>query len=224
MSWSANTPLIPPFSLDLHTFRSPMQPFVTYQTLLDPIIEPPRGQVQDVLIAQNGMFLHRQRAEFTAIVPRVWVPAPGLPGVRALGAQEMFKLHVPQVPAALVHHMETRGRVPQPFVETFFYLDWSDGEWQVHQPTQQQTAGRVQPLGVEEGKSSYQRAAIEVHTHPDGCDQFSDLDTQSATGFRVFALITNLSTTPKWVVRVGNEGSFLPLTAHTIFAGVQSCS
>lgn len=201
-----------------------MQPFVTYQTLSTPLIAPPTGRVQDVLIAQNGVFLHRQRPEFTAIVPRVWVPAPGLPSLRPLGAHEMFQLHVPPVPAALVREMEVRGRVPQPFVETFFYLDWEDDHWQLHQPEQQQASGRVQPLGVEQGRSTYQRAAIEVHTHPDGCDRFSDLDTQSATGFRVFALITNLTTSPKWVVRVGNEGAFLPLLAHRIFVGVPSWS
>ena len=197
-----------------------MQPLITYQTLVDPIIAPPKGQIQDILIAQNGLFWHRQRDEFTAITPYVWVPAPGLPALRPLGAPEMFQLHVPKVPAALVQQMEARGRQPQPFVETFFYLFWEADHWQLHQPEQQQSAGHVQPLGVEQGDSPYQRAAIEVHTHPHAHDQFSDLDTQSATGFRVFAIITNLGTTPKWVVRVGNEGSFLTLTAHTIFEGV----
>src|SRR5579883_2222965 len=187
-------------------------PLTHYRPLTEPTLSPARGQVQDVLIAQNGLFLYRQRPEFTAIVPRLWVPAPGLPGVRALGQGDpTFALHVPRVPAVLVRMMAVIGRQPDPFVETFFYLAWSEGEWQLHQPPQQQTPGYVQPLGVEQGESPYQRAAIEVHTHPDGCDQFSDQDTQSATGFRVFALITNLTTQPKWVVRVGNEGSFLPL-------------
>jgi len=114
------------------------------------------------------------------------------------------------------------ARQPHPFVETLFHLVWdyASSQWQLHQPEQQQETGHVKPIGVEHSQSPYQRAAIEVHTHPDGYDQFSSLDTQSATGFRVFALITNLSTDPQWVVRVGNEGHFLPLEPTTVFAGV----
>lgn len=201
-----------------------MNPLINYRTLTGPIIERPSGQIQDILIAQNGLFLQRQRTEFTVILPRLWVPAPGLPGVRPLGEYETLQLHVPKVPAALVRQMVSVARQPQPFMETFFYLNWEDDHWQLYQPEQQQTAGWVQPLGVEQGRSAYQRAAIEVHTHPDGYDQFSELDTQSATGFRIFALITNLSTIPKWVVRVGNEGFFMALPAHTIFEGVDSCN
>lgn len=194
--------------------------FIHYHPLTDRLLESPTGSIQDVLIAQNGLFLQRQRTEFTAIVPRLWIAAPGLPGVRALGAADQtFRLHVPRVPVDLVKSMEALGRRPQPFVETLFHLVWDNQQWQLYQPQQQQSGGHVQPLGVEQSDSPYQHAAIEVHTHPEGCDQFSSLDSESATGFRVFALITNLSTRPKWVVRVGNEGHFLPLEPTTIFEG-----
>lgn len=168
------------------------------------------GSVRDYLIASNGIFVRAERPDFSAIIP---VLSLSFPGLRPVAPR--LTLRRSRISANLVSQMIAIARSPQPFVETLFYFHWNQNEWKLTVPPQMQTHSSVQP--AETANNDYQTATIEVHSHPPNARTFSTDDTQIATGFRIFAILTDVNTHPQLIVRVGIDGIFWAIPSQCVF-------
>jgi hypothetical protein len=175
------------------------------------------GSIRDYLIAGNGIFVRAERPDFSAIIP---VQSLLIPGLKSIAPR--LTLRRPRISANLVSQMIEIARSPQPFIETLFYLHWKQDEWTLTVPPQVQTHCSVQPILSNTPDNNYQTATIEVHSHPSNARTFSAEDTQIATGFRIFAILTDVDTAPQLIVRVGIDGMFWSIPAHWVFDVVSS--
>ena len=187
------------------------QPLIGYHFIAQSSLPQQRGSIRDYLIGSNGIFVRAERPDFSAIIPVQSLLFPGLESVTP-----RLTLRRPRVSLELVAQMITIAKMPQPFVETLFYLQWKD-DWQLIVPPQQQTQNSVQPILSQTSDDCYQTATIEVHSHPPNATEFSADDSKIATGFRIFAILTNLDSTPKLITRVGIDGIFWSIPTEWVF-------
>lgn len=103
-------------------------------------------------------------------------------------------------------------------IEALFHLRYvpDENRWRLDIPPQERTAISVIPTEDGEG-SSYQLALVEVHSHHQMEPDFSPTDDDEEQGFRIYGVIGNIFTTPRFRVRVGVYGNFLELPAEQFF-------
>ncbi|MGG6265374.1 hypothetical protein ACQ4M3_24665 [Leptolyngbya sp. AN03gr2] len=187
------------------------QPLIGYHFIRQDSLPQQQGCIRDYLIGANGIFVRAERPDFSAIIPLQSLSFPGLAAVTP-----RLTLRRSRVNANLVSKMIAIAKTPQPFVETLFYFQWKE-DWQLILPSQLQTQSSVQPVLPGTSDNCYQTATIEVHSHPPGATTFSAEDTAIATGFRIFAILTNLDTSPRLITRVGIDGVFWSVPSHLVF-------
>lgn len=196
------------------------QPLIGYHLIEQDSLPQQHGTVRDYLIGSNGIFVRAERPDFSAIIPVQSLTLPGL-----MSVTPRLTLRRPRVDAALVSRMiaiafgnsEAPAQAPRPFVETLFYFCWDQNHWQMIVPPQVQTCTSVHPVLPQSANNDYQTATIEVHSHPPNATSFSAEDNQIATGFRIFAILTNVDTTPQIITRVGIDGVFWTIPTHWVF-------
>jgi hypothetical protein len=185
------------------------QSMIGYHFIYDSLPQQ-TGSIRDYLVGSNGVFVRAERPDFNAIIP---VQSLSFPGLASIAPRLTFRR--PHVSTELVNQMIEIAKAPRPFVETLFYLHWNQSDWELTVPPQVQTYSSVKPTLPE--MPDYQMATIEVHSHPPNAKTFSDEDTQSAIGFRIFAILTDVDTHPKLITRVGIDGFFWSIPAHWVF-------
>jgi hypothetical protein len=189
-----------------------MQPMIGYHLLNQTTLPNQCGSVRDYLIGSNGVFVRAERPDFSAILP---VQSLSLPGLMLVAPR--LTLRRPRIGADLIHQMIATAQSPRPFVETLFYFQWHRDQWQLIVPPQVQTPTSVHPVLPETPDNTYQTATIEVHSHPPNATTFSAEDTQSATGFRIFAVLAEVNTRPQLITRVGIDGVFWSIPTQWVF-------
>jgi hypothetical protein len=183
----------------------------------DRIALPPiEASLYEYVMAGNGIFIRGARREFQAQFCIVPCAIRGLEDLKPA-----LNINAPLVPREIAEGMLRRARTArdakgQP-CEIVFHLEFSEaGVWQCHVPTQIQAPTRARPSD-DSPTSSYARACIEVHSHVDMHASFSSLDDQDEVGFRVYAVLGCISTTPVIRVRVGMFGYRHDIPASWIF-------
>jgi hypothetical protein len=190
---------------------------VAYRIAYPGIPLPPiEGSLYEYVMAVNGIFIRGARREFQAqfcVHPCV---------IRGLVELEpSLQLNAPHVPREIVAEMLRRARAArdakgQP-CEIVFHLELDETRmWQCHVPDQAQKPARAKPAD-DSPSSSYARACIEVHSHVDMHARFSSLDDQDEVGFRVYAVLGCISTTPVIRVRVGMYGYRHDIPGNWVF-------
>lgn len=179
-------------------------------------LPPIEAALYEYVMAGNGIFIRGARREFQAqfcIQPC---------HVRRLAELEAYlELRTARVPREIVLEMLRRARVARDPngrpCEIVFHLELSGaGVWQCHVPDQSQTPMRAKPSD-DSPNSSYARACIEIHSHVDMHASFSSIDDQDEQGFRVYAVLGCISTTPVIRVRVGMYGYRHDIPANWVF-------
>ncbi len=180
-------------------------------------VPPQPAQGHSYLYGSNGTFLYIKRPEMKAIIP---LAAPTVEVCGLAAVQPQLRMDIPKVPYQLVEQMMDVAMVNSlPFVETLFYFCWDGWNWSLEIPSQISTDSEVTNVEVQQSGSSYQRAIIEVHTHPPGFWNFSDKDTESTTGFRLYGILDVSPELPKLITRVGFRQCFLNVPAQLLFEG-----
>ena len=201
-----------------------MLPPVDYLVARQASLPPIRAAMYEYILAGNGLFVRSQREGLRATVPVVPCAVRGLAHV-----EPFIELAYPRAPAELVSQMlrqsiaekDTRGNP----VEALFHLSWDGLYWQLVTPAQNRGPAHVQPIGPAIG-SSYARTLVEVHSHADFPPEWSLLDDEEETGFRVYGVLGSIFTQPSLRVRVGVYGNRWDIPARWIFdlpAGIVDC-
>jgi len=193
-------------------------------TELGPISE---GDLYQYVVAANGVFL---RAERPGLKAMIWVASTSAP-IRGLVVLTSYvhltENRVPvRITARMVemaYHMQGR--------EILFYLEpvpvrWIEADthtamvssrpenpWRLRVPEQIATPASVKPVNPGDGAE----ALIELHSHHGMGAFFSSMDSRDETGFRIYAVLGNLDSTPMINVRVGIYGNFCGIPADMVF-------
>ena len=179
-------------------------------------LPPIAAALYEYVMAGNGIFIRGARREFQA---QFCIQPCTVRGLVELGPS--LELNTPHVPREMISEMlrracAARDRQGRP-CEIVFHLEFSEsGVWQCHVPEQNQSPMRAKPSD-DSPTSSYARACIELHSHVDMHASFSSLDDQDEQGFRIYAVLGCISTTPVLRVRVGLYGYRHDIPAKWIF-------
>ena len=179
-------------------------------------LPPIAASLYEYMMAGNGLFIRGARREFQA---QFCITPSTIRGLVDL--EPSLELNAPHVPREMVEEMLRRARQAcdkqgQPCEIVFHLVLGETLIWQCHVPSQRQSPMRAKPSD-DSPTSSYARACIEVHSHVDMFASFSSLDDRDEQGFRIYAVLGCISTTPVVRVRVGMYGSQHDIPAYWVF-------
>jgi hypothetical protein len=203
-----------------------------------PPLQP--GALYEYVFAANGVFVRGARAGLEVTMPVARFPhAQTLRGLATV--EPSVRLLYPRVPAPLLAVMLEYARtayapatcadwcnrlgalwlnLPDParWIEVLFDLDYTAAGWELVLPEQIQAREQVQVADVFD--AHHARALIHAHSHHRFAPTFSPMDDADHAGFRLYAVLGNLSRQPALRVRVGLYGYWLDVSAWTIFERV----
>jgi hypothetical protein len=189
--------------------------------------------MQDYVVGAGGIYTRGRRPGL-----EVCMPVAGAAVVRGLkGVEPYVQWGYPKLPARFLERMLHISRLncrqqpteslfhlsfnsqlqPHGFDEHAKTLDFHQG-WHLEYPEQRASAERCWPINQGPG-SSEDRAIIEVHSHPYGAAQFSDMDDADEGGmsFRVYVVLGTIFERPTVRARVGLFGNFMEYPASEFF-------
>ena len=165
--------------------------------------EPITAPLYEIVITGNGVFKRAKRAEMTAAIQLEAFNKP-LPGL----AWETPRISLTKTIDALIfseilaHARRTTDA--DSFQENLYavYWDETDGNWAWAE------ASRTREFAAtiaDDAHPAYQKAVLEIHTHPPACQNFSRQDDRDESGkFRLFGILLDLhSAEPKLRLRCG---------------------
>jgi len=179
-------------------------------------LPPVEAALYEYVMAGNGILIRGARREFQA---QFCIAPCSVRGLTNL--ETALQLNTSPVPREIVEEMLQKARAARDTkarpCEIVFHLelDESDG-WRCHVPSQTQAPARSKPIN-DSPASSYARACIEVHSHVDMHASFSSLDDHDEVGFRLYAILGRISTTPVMRVRIGLYGYRQDIPAKWVF-------
>jgi len=179
-------------------------------------LPPVEASLYEYVMAGNGIFIRGARREFQAQFCIAPCAVRGLPDL-----ETALQLNTSLVPREVVDEMLQKARAARDAkgrpCEIVFHLELDEsGAWKCHVPSQTQAPARSKPTD-DSPASSYARACIEVHSHIDMQARFSSMDDQDEVGFRLYAILGCISTTPVMRVRVGLYGYRQDIPANWVF-------
>jgi PRTRC genetic system protein A len=170
-------------------------------------------------VASNGVFLEAERPELKVCVQL------GTAEIRGLGEplHEAIDFRLPRVPVEVVKDFLSQAmefaeislEVAGWYVYDKYLWNPKGGtRWFLHIPQQVQRRATCQPLP---DQPAYDHTMIEIHSHHSMLAQFSGQDDRDETGFRIYAVIGELSHQPKICTRVGIYGYHWEIPSEWIF-------
>jgi PRTRC genetic system protein A len=187
-------------------------PFVT-QLLASLPLPPPANALYEMILAGNGLFLRGHRHQLDVLFPILTTATQGLP---ALTPQ--ITPHIPCIPSTLMTHMLdeafTAWHAPDEPLESLFHFSY-DTQWHLDIPDQVRTAVSVHPRDRDHCPS-YQTCLVEIHSHHTMAAQFSHMDDDEETGFRIYGVCGNFHRQPQITFRIGLYGHFYAIPASLI--------
>ncbi|NES98405.1 MAG: hypothetical protein F6K32_25155 [Desertifilum sp. SIO1I2] len=185
-------------------------PLVEYKTALDSNLPLIAASLMEYWLAKNGVFVRAHRQGIQACFPIVNCRIAGLAIIKPY-----FQMAYPRVPVDITKLM-LQLAINAGEHEILFHLSFKSGKWDLEVPAQIATSTSVTPVGSSLG-SSYERALIEVHSHPRLSSEFSTIDDGEETGFRLFAVLGNLLAQPEINTRLGIYSYFYSIPASWVF-------
>jgi PRTRC genetic system protein A len=186
--------------------------FVKHLIATNPLPMPARV-LYEMILAGNGLFLRGHRDQLDVIFPVLTYAVPGIPQLDA-----DMRPRVPSIPAALMTEMLSEARAawtaPNGPYESLFHFSY-DNAWRLAIPDQVRTAMSVHPRDLDQCPS-YQSCLVEIHSHHSMAAQFSQMDDEDETGFRIYGVCGNFDRQPHITFRVGLYGHFYPIHAALI--------
>lgn len=171
----------------------------------------------EYLYAADGVYARARREGLEAIVPVARCRLLGVGPVEPAVRLDYPRIPAPLVAEALAIAEAARGDAGER-VESLFYFRWEPlaADWVLEVPEQDATPVTVRPRECGPG-SPYATALVELHSHHVFEARFSRTDDEDETGFRLFAVIGELDTSPAIRVRVGVHKHLYEIPAREIF-------
>ena len=189
-----------------------LNPFVRHTIATDPL-PPSRPALYEYIFAGNGIFLRAQREGLSVLFPVLLYSIAGLPLLTP-----QLESTVPLIPQHLMAHMLAEAfsawQTPTGPLESLFHFTF-DQTWSLTIPEQLRTAVSVQPTDPADCPS-YQRCLVEIHSHHEMRPQFSSMDDEDETGFRIYGVCGSFKKRPSISFRIGLYGHFVPIPASLI--------
>ena len=186
--------------------------FITHLVATNPL-PPAASALYEIILAGNGIFLRAHRDQLDVLFPIVTHVIEGLPHL-----DTQITPLVPYIPATLITDMLKEAHkawnAPDGPLESLFHFCY-DTMWHLAIPDQIRTALSVQPRDLDQCPS-YQSCLVEIHSHHSMSAQFSQMDDQDETGFRIYGVCGNFHQRPQITFRVGLYGHFYPIPASLI--------
>jgi len=182
----------------------------------------PAAALYDYVCAGNGVFIRAANNWLRVQFQIGYCEIRGLPEL-----EETYEFSGPLVPVEVVtgmmriarqHAFEDREVLFHLVTEGNGFLDIRDlaEPWQLVVPEQE--AGSVYCKPLDSGPdSSHARAVIECHSHHSMSADFSGMDDEAQKGFRIYAVVGRVLTSPEIRVRVGCHGYFWEIPAEWVF-------
>ena len=187
-------------------------PLIDYHIASGPL-PASNSTLYDYILAGNGVFIRGNRRELSVLFPVVKHPIAGLHPLAS-----SLTLTIPRIPRRLIQEMikEALGACAEPAgpLESLFHFE-HDTDWHMTIPDQIRAPLSVQP-STPERCPSYERAIVEIHSHHTMAPQFSAVDDEDETGFRIYGVCGWLTTRPSITFRVGLYGHFIQIPAEFV--------
>jgi PRTRC genetic system protein A len=159
------------------------------------------------ILAGNGIFVKAKREGLDVLIPVCQTRIAGLP---PLTPYVKLPCRVPE--NLLLTALElSRQVVPN---EILFWFN-RDEDWRMDIPLQVARACSVVPMDHMDVRGT--RALIDLHSHGVLLPFFSPTDDRDEQGFRIYAVIGEVDTTPGIRVRVGVYGHYFDVPASEVF-------
>jgi PRTRC genetic system protein A len=170
----------------------------------------------EISIAQNGTFKRAKRREMSAVVKISSFRAP----IRELAIAENRVDLKEKIPVRIFEEILSHARNSTEkgsFTENLYAISWDEetGGYLWDEISRARSFGST--IASTENLA-YQRAILEVHTHPAGCRHFSSQDDRDESGkFRLFGILVDIhSENPLIRLRVGVYDSFAEIPLASI--------
>lgn len=188
------------------------------------------SKLLDYVTAQNGVFARGRRPGLEVCMPVSFNLQP-LRGLKQVHPYVQWGF--PKVPMGLVDQMLAVSRAVCNYAprEALFHLSFDPqclstvctqhiacaAGWHLEWPYQRAGSDFVVPVLTGTGTST-ERAVIELHSHHEMRAEFSPTDNaDESQGFRVYAVIGTIFSTPRIRARVGLWGNFWEYSAAEFF-------
>ena len=189
-----------------------LNPFVRHTIATEPL-PPFRSALFEYVFAGNGIFLRAQREGLGVLFPLLHYPIAGLPILTP-----QVDPGVPPIPEFLMTAMLAEAfnawHTPTGPLESLFHFTF-DRTWSLTLPEQVRTAVSVQPTDPA-NCPSYHSCLVEIHSHHEMGPQFSSMDDDDETGFRIYGVCGSFRKRPAISFRIGLYGHFFPIPARLI--------
>lgn len=176
--------------------------------------QPITAPLYEIVIANSGVFKRAKRREmsaaielsaFTTLIPE-------------LAQAKAFVALTQKIPARIFSEILAHAKDstnPQNFTENLYAVYRDDREEKYYWDEVSRHREFARTIADEENPA-YQKAILEIHTHPNGCRQFSSADDADESGkFRLFGILVDIfSPTPSIRLRVGIYDSFWEIPAE----------
>lgn len=186
--------------------------FVEHKIATDEI--PPLEAIKfDYLLAGNGLFIRAKRKEFAVCLPLNQTSVKGLPV-----ANSEITWHKGRIPRRIWQEILTNARMnsdSMEFKEDVYvvYRDENTAQWQWKNIGKNRNYASTV---ADDALAEYNRACLEIHTHPPGACHFSQMDDRDESGkFRLFGILIDVHAPhPKVRFRCGIYDHFVQVPAY----------
>lgn len=181
---------------------------------------PSPGKLYTYIFAGDGVYIRARRAELSACARVATYAVRGLPPVTPF-----LSLHLPRVPEKITRACFNRARsvcvgAGRPR-EVLLYLIHDETGWRMVEPDQEADGSSCRPTDPcnEDGV----RSIIELHSHHEmrafwsGPASVEGTDDHDEQGFKLYAVMGRIFTTPTLRVRAGVYGHFVEVPACDVF-------
>jgi PRTRC genetic system protein A len=173
--------------------------------------QTPAGKAYSYILAGNGVFKHARSRFVEVCVPLVGVQVAGL---KPLAGFVRPRYALPAEVLQLILADARRRSWGEPKEEMYHVLLGEDRRVQIVHPEQSGGAATLRYSGGDD-----ERIVVDVHSHHQMGAFFSSTDDQDEQGFRFYAVIGRIFTSPQIALRVGVYGDFYPLPVERLFSG-----
>ena len=170
--------------------------------------QPIQAPLYEIAIARNGVFKRARRREMTAVIELSSFAVR----IEELAAERGRVELIEKIPARIFTEILAHSRNSTDaanFTENLYAVFWDE---KIKQYFWKEISGS-RSFGstiARDDDAAYKQAILEIHTHPDGCREFSTQDDRDESGkFRLFGILVDIhSAKPMIRLRVGIYDSF----------------
>ena len=178
--------------------------------------QPITAPLYEIAIARNGVFKRARRREMTAVIElssfAVQIEELGIEKARV----ELTQKIPARIFAEILNHARNSTNAAN-FTENLYAVFWNEEKAQYFWKEISGSRSFGSTIARDDD-AAYQNAILEIHTHPDGCREFSSQDDCDERGkFRLFGILVNIhSAKPLIRLRVGIYDSFWEIPVELV--------